>query len=435
MAHSSARERRGWYLYDWANSAYYTTVVTLFLGPYLTALAKAGAGTDGFVHPLGIKVDPRAFWSYMVSLSVIAQVLVLPIVGAIADYGRKKKQALAAAAYLGASATMAMFFLTGSDYLLGGGLFFIANVSFGASIVLYNSFLPEIAPPVERDAVSTRGWGIGYLGGGILLALNLLLYLNAAKLGISEGLAVRVSLSSAGAWWAAFTIPVILALHNRGVARAIPPGQSAVGTAARQLASTLRDIRRYPVTLTFLVAYLLYNDAIQTVISISTQFGNDELKIPVSQLTLLILMVQFVGFFGVYGFQKAAALLDAKRAIVISLLVWIGVVVYIYALVHTAAQFFAMGVVVALVLGGSQALSRSLYAQLLPKTKEAEYYSIYEISDKGTSWLCPLLFGLTLQITGRYRLAVLSLIVFFIAGLLVLLKVDVDRGERDVAQV
>jgi UMF1 family MFS transporter len=431
MAHSDARERRGWYLYDWANSAYYTTVVTLFLGPYLTALAKSAVGADGFIHPLGLRVDPRAFWSYMISLSVAAQVLVLPVVGAIADYGRKKKQALAASAYLGASATMAMFFLTGSDYALGGALFFIANVSFGASVVLYNSFLPEIAPPEERDAVSSRGWGIGYLGGGVLLALNLLLYLNAAKVGISEGLAVRISLCSAGAWWAAFTIPVILALRNRGAPRDLPPGQSAVITAFRQLGRTLRDMRRYPVTLTFLIAYLLYNDAIQTVLSIATQFGNDELNIPVSQLTLLILMAQFVGFFGVFGFNWLAGVLDAKRAIVISLIGWTGVVVYIYGVVRNATQFFAMGVIVALVMGGSQALSRSLYAQLLPKGKEAEYFGIYEISDKGTSWLCPLLFGLTLQITGRYRVAVLSLVVFFLAGLLVLLRVNVAKGQRD----
>ena len=187
---SDSREKRGWYLYDWANSAFATTVIALFLGPYLTALAKAAADTGGFVHPLGIRIDARSFWSYMVGVSVAAQVLVLPVAGAIADYGRKKKEALGATAYLGAAATMAMFFLRGSSYLFGGLLFLIANVSFGASVVIYNSFLPEIAAPEERDAVSSKGWAIGYLGGGLLLALNLLLYLGAAKIGITEGLAV-----------------------------------------------------------------------------------------------------------------------------------------------------------------------------------------------------------------------------------------------------
>jgi UMF1 family MFS transporter len=433
MSPSTSREKRGWYLYDWANSAFATTVVTLFLGPYLTALAKAAASSDGMVHPLGIPVDPRSFWSYMVSISVAAQVLVLPVVGAIADYGRRKKEVLAATAYLGASATIAMFFLKGGDYLFGGLLFLIANVSFGASSVIYNSFLPEIASPEERDAVSSTGWGIGYLGGGLLLALNLLLYLRADKIGLSEGLAVRISLSSAGVWWAVFTIPVILALRNRGTAKRLPEGQSAAGTAVRQLSRTLREMRQYPQTLMFLAAYLLYNDAIQTVLSIATQFGNDELKIPVSQLTLVILMAQFVGFFGAIGFNWLAIQIGAKRAVEASLVIWTGVVVYIYAIVRTNVEFFVMGAIVALVMGGSQALSRSLYAQLVPKSKEAEYFSIYEISDKGTSWLCPILFGLTLQFTGKYRLAVLSLVIFFVAGLLVLLKVDVARGERDVA--
>ena len=427
------RERWGWYLYDWANSAFATTVVALFLGPYLTAIAKSAAGPDGFIHPLGLRIDARSFWSYMVGISVAAQVLVLPIAGAIADYGRRKKEALAATAYLGAAATMAMFFLKGSDYLLGGALFLVANVSFGASVVIYNSFLPEIAGPEERDEVSSKGWAIGYLGGGLLLALNLLLYLGAERIGITEGLAVRISLCSAGVWWALFTIPTLLALRNRGEARRVPAGQTAIGTAVRQLMRTLSEARRYPQTVTFLIAYLLYNDAIQAVLALATQFGSDELKIPVSQLTLAILMVQFVGFFGAMGFNWLASRIGAKKSVVVSLVIWTSVLVYIYAAVKTTVEFFVVAAIVAIVMGGSQALSRSLYAQLIPKGREAEYFGIYEISDKGTSWLCPVLFGLALQFSGSYRLAMLSLIVFFAAGLVVLLKVDVAKGEHEVA--
>lgn len=434
MTSYSVQEQRGWYLYDFANSAFSTTVVTLFLGPYLTVLSKAAADTEGFVRPLGIAIDPRSYWSYLISLSVILQVLFLPIIGAVADYGRRKKEVLAATAYLGAAATMAMFFLQGNQYLFGGALFLVANVSFGASIVIYNSFLPEIAPPQDRDAVSSKGFGIGYLGGGLLLALNLVLYLKADKIGMSEAMAVCISLSSAGAWWAVFTIPTLLALHNRGPARVLPPGESAVATVLKQLAHTLREVRRYPQTAVFLVAYLLYNDAIQTVLTLASQFGNDELKIPVSQLTLAILMVQFVAFFGSIGFNWLAAAITAKRAVVVSLVIWTAVLVYIYAAVKTTLEFFIMAAIVAIVMGGSQALSRSLYAQIIPKGKEAEYYSIYEISDKGTSWMCPLLFGLALQFTRSYRIAILSLIVFFIAGLLVLLRVDMQQGEKDVAQ-
>ncbi len=430
--HRSTPEQRGWYLYDWANSAFATTVVTLFLGPYLTSLAKAGAGGDGLLHILGLPIDPRSYWSYMVGLSVGVQVIFLPVIGAIVDYGRRKKEVLGLTAYLGAAATMAMFFLRGDRYLLGGALFLIANVSFGASEAIYNSFLPEIAPPQDRDAVSSKGWGIGYLGGGLLLALNLALYLKAGSIGISEGMAVRISLCSAGVWWAAFSIPTLLALHNRGPARRLPPHQSALVTAVLQLRHTARNMRQYPQTLRFLIAFLLYNDAIQTVLSVASQFGNDELRIPVSQLTMAILMAQFVGFFGAVGFQKLAAATGAKRAVVFSLVIWTLVLIYIYLFVYDVVQFFAVTAVVALVMGGSQALSRSLFSQLVPKGREAEYFGVYEISDKGTSWISPFLFGLALQLTGSYRVAILSLVVFFAAGLLVLLKVDVERGQRDV---
>ncbi|HLH43946.1 MAG TPA: MFS transporter [Bryobacteraceae bacterium] len=426
------RERWGWYLYDWANAPFHTSVVTVFLGPYLTVIAKAAADAGGLVHPFGIPVDARSLWSYTIGISVAAQVLILPLAGAVADYGRRKRETLAAAAFLGAGATMAMFFLRGGHYLPGGGLFVVANVAYGASIVVFNSFLPQIAAPEQRDDVSSRGWAFGYLGGGLLLALNLLLYLNASKIQIPEGLAVRLSLGSAGAWWALFTIPTILALRNRGKARELAPGRSAASAVVRQLLQTLSQMRRYPETLKFLVAYLLYNDAIQTVIALATQFGSDELKIPVAQLTGTILMVQLVAFFGAIGFGAAARAIGAKRAIAASLAIWIGVLIYVYASVKGAGQFFFAAAAIAVVLGGSQALSRSLYAQLVPKGKEAEYYGLYGISDKGTSWLCPIIFGLALQFTGSYRLAILSLILFFGAGLMVLLEVDVQKGEKEV---
>jgi len=429
----STREQRGWYMYDFAQTAFSTTVVTLFLGPYLTAIAKSAADSRGMIHPLGITVDARSYWSYLVSLSVVLQVLFLPLIGAVADYGRRKKQALAACAFIGAGATIAMFFLQGNHYQAGGALFLIANVSFGAGVVVYNSFLPEIAPEKDRDAVSSKGWATGYIGGGVLLALNLLLYLNAERIGISEGMAVRISLASAGAWWAAFTIIPLAALHNRGTPRKLAPGESAVMAVLRLLGHTVREMRLFPQALTFMIAFLLYNDAIQTVIALATQFGNDELKIPVSTLTLVILMVQFVAFFGALSFKWLADAITAKRAVVVSLVIWTGVLVYIYLAVKTTLQFFIMAAIVAVVLGGSQALSRSLFAQLIPKLKEAQYYSIYEVSDKGTSWLCPLFFGLALQFTKSYRVAILSLIIFFAAGLTVLLRVDVRRGEQDVA--
>ncbi|MBK5293739.1 MAG: MFS transporter, partial [Acidobacteriia bacterium] len=185
-------------MYDWANSAFYTTAVTVFLGPYLTAMARSAAGPDGFVTVLGIPIAAQSVWPYAVSLSVLTQVIALPLFGALADYGRRKRELLAILAFLGAFSTLLMYFLSGDRYLLGCLLFLAANFTFGASIVVYNSFLPEIAAPEDRDRVSSTGWGIGYLGGGILLALNLLLFTRAESFGLEENHAVRISLASAG---------------------------------------------------------------------------------------------------------------------------------------------------------------------------------------------------------------------------------------------
>jgi UMF1 family MFS transporter len=431
----SRREQTGWYFYDWANSAFPTTVVTVFLGPYITSvLASRAADPNGFIHPLGIPVAVRAYWGYLIALSVLLQIVLLPIAGALADYSHRKKQFLALFAYTGAAATAAMFWLSGSAYLLAGVLFLIANTAFGASVVVYNSFLPEIAPPEDRDAVSSKGWAIGYLGGGLLLALNLLLYIRPHALGLTENLAVRISLASAGVWWAAFTIIPLLALRRRQAARRAARGESAVASSLRQLLGTLRDISRRPQTLTFLLAYLLYNDAIQTVIALATQFGHDELGISMGLLALAILMVQFVAFFGSILFNWIAAAIDARRAVMLSLIVWIGVVLSMYLYVRTVVQYFVMAALVALVLGGSQALSRSLFSQMVPRGREAEYFGLYEISDKGTSWLCPLVFGLAVQFTGSYRLSVLSLAVFFIAGLVLLARVDIRRASLEARE-
>jgi UMF1 family MFS transporter len=429
------RERTGWYFYDWANSAFYTTVVTTILGPYINGIAKQAAGPDGFVRPFGIPIDARSYWAYLVALSVFTQVLTLPLFGAVADSSRDKKRVLGLLAYTGAGATAAMFFVAGDRYLLGGTLFLIANLAFGASIVVYNSFLPQIAPPEERDAVSSKGWGIGYLGGGLLLALNLLLFAKAPDLGLSTAMAARIGLASAGLWWGAFTVLALLMMRSHPPHKPRRSGQPLVQAAVSQLAATFRELRRYPQALLFLIAFLIYNDGIQAVIALAGQFGHDELKIPMSTLTLAILMVQFLAFAGALLFNRISAVVGTKKAILLSLAIWTAVLVAIFGYVRTTAHFFAAAAGVALVLGGSQALSRSLYSLMIPRGREAEFFSLYEVSDKGTSWLAPLFFGLALQFTGSYRLAILSLIVFFVAGMLVLARVDVGRGAQDAEQV
>jgi MFS transporter, UMF1 family len=425
----SRREQIGWYFYDWANSAFATTVVTVFLGPYLTAVTQNAADASGYVYPLGIPILADSFFPYIVSLSVVLQVFFLPILGAIADYSRLKRQMLALFAYLGAFATMALYFIEGDNYLFGGLLFVLANLSFGASIVFYNAFLPEIASPDDRDRVSSQGWALGYLGGGLLLALNLVfVQFWAPALGMSTAMAARISLASAGVWWAVFTVIPLAQLRVRQPQKSLPPDATYLTIGFRQLRHTLRQLPRLPQTLFFLVTYLLYNDGIQTVIALSALFAAQELGMEQAGLVQVILMVQFVAFFGALGFGYLARFTGAKRAIILSLAIWLGVIVYAYALLQTQAQFFVMAAVIAVVLGGSQALSRSLFSLMIPSGQEAEYFSLYEVSERGTSWLGPLVFGLSLQLTGSYRVAILSIALFFAAGLILLPLVNVRRA-------
>jgi UMF1 family MFS transporter len=263
-----------------------------------------------------------------------------------------------------------------------------------------------------------------------LLALNLGLFMRAKSLGLSDSMAVRINLSSAGVWWAIFSVIPLAAIRNRPPGRRHGPGHGLLDSF-REFALTLRDMRHYPQTLRFLLAYLLYNDAVQAVIALAAQFGSDELKMPMADLTEVILMVQFVAFFGSFLFDWIAKAIGAKPAVIVSLLIWTGVLVSMYVSVRTEKQFFVVAAIVAIVLGGTQALSRSLFSLMIPKGREAEYFGVYEISDKGTSWMCPLLFGLALQFTGNYRLAILSLIIFFAAGLLVLLTVNVRHAAAE----
>ena len=427
----SKREQRGWYVYDWANSAFYTTVVAVLLGPYLTEVAKAAADSNGNVPFFGLRVTAQSVWPYSVSLSVLLQVFVLPVVGAYADYGHRKRELLGVLTVIGAAATIALYFVQGANFMTGVLLYLLANLVYGCCITVYNSFLPEIAPPEDRDGVSARGWAIGYFGGGLLLAINLWMYSNAEKLGLTAGESVRIGIASAGAWWLVFSIIPMFTLRNRIPAKGPAEGKSAIAAAVGQLLHTLAQIRNYPQTLLFLAAYLVYNDAIQTVFAMASQFGSEELKMSTADLTGAILMVQFVAFAGAIGFNWVAGRIGNRRTIMMTLVVWMLAVVLFFFWVYTARQFYIVAAIVATVMGGSQALSRSLFSFMIPKGQEAEYFSVYEISDKGTSWLGPLFFGVALSMTHSFRIAIVSLIVFFAAGLVLLAKVDVGRAARE----
>jgi UMF1 family MFS transporter len=425
------REIRGWMLYDFACSAFSTTVVTTFLGPYLTGLIESQVGEKGSFSLLGIPIAAESFFTYCVSLSVVLQVFFLPILGAIADYSNLKKRMMLFFAVLGALCTISLFFITGSWYVLGGLVFILANLAFGASIVFYNAFLPQIASEDQRDNVSSRGWALGYIGGGTLLLLNLILYQLRDTIGVDAGTAARLSLASAGVWWLVFGYFAIRRLYERGAQRPLPEGETYLRIGFKQLGRTLREVRRYPMTLRYLIAYLLYNDGVQTVIVVSALFGAQELGMDSSSLILVVLMVQFVAFFGALLFGAIAGKIGAKRAIILSLVIWSGIAVWAQLSLQSVPEFWLLAAFVAIVLGGTQALSRSLYSQMIPREREAEFFSFYEISDKGTSWFGTLLFGLVTQWTGSMRTAIFSLIILFVSGLVLLITVNVPRAIKE----
>ncbi|MFB7505020.1 MFS transporter [Streptomyces broussonetiae] len=418
------REQHGWYVYDWACSVYSTSVLTVFLGPYLTSVAERAADPGGYVHPLGVPVRAGSFFAYSVSLSVILAVVLMPLVGSAADRTGRKKPLLAVAAYTGAAATTGMFFLDGDRYLLGGVLLIVANAAQSVGMMLYNSYLPQIAPPEERDAISSRGWAFGYAAGSSVLVGNLVLYSAHGSFGLSQTEAVRICLAAAGLWWGAFTLVPLRRLRDRHtrVERATAPG-------LRQLAATVRDMRRHPLTLAFLLAYLIYNDGIQTVISQASVYGSQELGLGQSTLIVAVLLVQVLAVAGALAMGRLARTYGAQRTILGSLVAWTVTLAAGYFLPAKAPVFFfVLAGGIGLVLGGSQALSRSLFSHLVPPGKEAEYFSAYELSDRGMSWLGPLLFGVTYQLTGSYRSAIISLVAFFVIGFVLLARVPVRRA-------
>ena len=431
---NNKREIRGWMMYDWANSAFSTTVVTALLGPYVLSLAQSSTNP---ITLAGIQIEPASIFPFSASLSVLLQVILLPILGTIADYTNLKKKMLLVFAYTGAVATMLLFFMqadmpvlgTNGTILAGSLLFITANLCFGAAIVAYNGFLPDIASPDQRDKVSSQGWALGYLGGGLLLLINL----GLITLMSDTGLAVRISLASAGVWWLVFTyfFPQ-KRLVQRDPARTLPEGANLLSHGVQQILKTLKEMwHKYPNTLRYLFAYLIYNDGIQTVIVVSTAFAADELGVETQSLLLLVLMIQFVAFGGALIFGWLAGRIGAKRAIIVSLVIWSGVVIFAFAFLYTEAQLFVLGFVLAIVLGGSQALSRSLFSQMIPAEQESEYFGFYEISERGTSWIGPMAFALAVQVTGSQRIAIGLLIVFFIVGLVLLSRVNVKQAMLD----
>lgn len=440
------REQRGWMFYDWANSVFPTSVVTVFLSLYLTSIAENAAVADTArngpnpcpdgdtlrdcdVSLLGFTFPAGSLWGYLLSVATVLLVVVLPITGAIADRTQNKRRMLGIFAFTGAGLTVLLAFVAGEDWQLGVLLFVLANAAYGASVVIYYAFLPEIAGPDERDALSTRAWAFGYLGSGTALALQLGVYLSHESLGLSEGDAVRVCFVMSGLWWAAFTLIPLSRLRRHQAPHGREHGVSVLRGGFVELRSTLAQARAFPLTLAFLGAYLVYTDGISTVANVAGQYGELELKLPREVLITTILLVQFVAFFGGALHGLLARRLGAKRTILVSLVLWVAVVgLAFFVREGDRVQFYGVAVGIGLVLGGTNALSRSLFSQMVPPGREAQYFSLYEIGERSTSWLGPLVFAGVGQATGSFRLAIISLVAFFVVGFVLLALVPVRRA-------
>ncbi len=434
------REQKAWYWYDWANSAFVTTTAAVLFAPYLTSVAEkaaCGRATDedaGYkcttdLHVLGLDVSAGSLVFYIVTAATILSAIILPIVGAVADRSSNKPRLLGGLAWAGSAMAMLMVFVAGSDWQLGALLLLMATLFLGASLVVYDSMLVDIADPDDRDRVSSRGWALGYLGGGILLALNFVLL---TVMSDHTELAVRISLLSAGIWWAVFTIIPVRGIRARPPVNAVAEPGGLLQASFGQLWLTLRDLRRYPVTLTFLVAYLFYNDGIQTVIYAASVYGEKQLGFEKSTVLLAFLVVQFVGIAGALWFGRVARARGAYRVILVGLFVWLAVVVAGWLTPdENLVLFLLLAVAIGIVLGGTQALSRSFYSQLIPRGREAEYFSLYQACERGTSWIGTLIFGLVHQWTDSYRPALLALMVLFVVGIVFLVRVDPRRGIEE----
>jgi UMF1 family MFS transporter len=424
------REQRAWYWYDWANSAFVTTVGTVMFAPYIIGVAE-NAAVDGRVSLLGLSVAPGSLPSFLITFSTILSAVLLPPLGATMDRTEKKRQWLAGFAWVG-SAFAALIFLATDDRWQFGAIGIIgANLCLAASTVVNDSILPLISEEDERDRVSSRGWAFGYLGGGLLLVVNLAMVL-LLPFGMDEATAARVSMLSAALWWAGFTFIPFLRLGDHAPRDVERVEGNAFRQSFGQLYVTLKELRNYPMAWTFLLAYLFFNDGIQTVIVSSSTYGSEELGFGQDVLIITILLVQFVAFGGALLFGRLAGRYGAKHTILGGLVVWMVIVTVALFLPERAiVPFLVLGVGIGIVLGGTQALARSYYSLLIPRGKEAEYFSFYHAMDRGTSWFGTLVFGLVYQFTGSYRPAIFALIVFFLLGALLLARVDTVRGIRE----
>jgi MFS transporter, UMF1 family len=413
------RELRAWALYDWANSVFMTTVLQVFQIYFPSVVAA------DLPRPMATE---RFAWATTIGMVIVA--LMSPVLGAIADQAGIKKKMMAATVTLGVTVTAGLYFVGRGDWILGLGLFIVGNIAINASFVFYESLLPHVASEEEIDRVSAVGYALGYLSGGLLLIVNALWIQHPAWFGIPDATtATRLSFLSAAVWWAVFSIPLFRHVPEPPASR---PGRLPVGrlvvSGFTELAATLRDLRGYRQAFLLLLAFLLYNDGIQTIIRIGLAYGV-EIGISASALLAAVIMIQFVGVPFSILFGALAGRFGTKRMLYVPVAVYVVIAVLAYRM-DSAADFFVLAFLIGSVQGGSQALSRSLFATMIPRARSGEFFGFWGVFDKFGGVIGPLVFASVIAATGSSRPAILALIAFFVAGGVLLAFVDVDEGRR-----
>ncbi len=414
------RELRAWAMYDWANSAFQSTVITAVFPRFFSDYAAAGLSPT----------DATARFAWATTIAVAVTALIGPVLGAIADVHGLKKTLLGMSMAVGVVATLLMATISQGDWAFAATVFMIANIGIAASFVFYDSLLPHIAAPEEVDRVSTSAYAIGYLGGGLLLVVNLAWILSPATFGLADSVAaIRLSFVSVAVWWLVFSLPLFFRVPEP--APALESGErrtdNPVRVALVRLRETFRELRGYRQAFLMLVAFLLYNDGIQTIIRMASIYGA-EVGIDRNAQIAAFVIVQFVGVPCSFLFGALAYRIGAKQGVFIGIGVYVGISVLGYFM--TAVwQFFALAILVGMVQGGTQALSRSLFARMIPKHKSSEYFGFFAVFEKFAGIAGPALFAASVTLFASSRAAVLSIIVFFVLGALVLTRVDVAAGE------
>ncbi|MEJ2207981.1 MAG: MFS transporter [Anaerolineae bacterium] len=413
-----------WCMYDWANSGFATTIMAAMFPPFYRSLATSAGLSES---------NATAAWAYTTSGGLLAVALLAPILGAISDHTGGKKWYIFAFMALGVVATGLFVLLGDQTYVLGSVLFILADIGFAGANIFYESLLPHIAREGDMDRVSTRGYALGYVGGGILLVINVLWFMQPDLFFMPDtGFALRAAFFSVAVWWAIFSIPLFRNVPDPAVVHVAADVPNPVRAGFGRLRRTFGQVRRYKQLLIFLVAFWIYNDGIGTIMKMATAYG-DELGISLTDMTIALIITQFVGIPFSFGFGWLARRLGTKRSILLALVVYAMISIAGYFM-QTALHFYILAFMVGMVQGGSQALSRSLYGSMVPRSQSAEFFGFFSTSSKFAGIIGPLVFGLVSQLTGASRLSILSVIAFFVIGGLVLTRLDEDEGRRVAAQ-